>query len=41
MGQETILEGLYQLPAGHYLIWQGATHPKRYWQPTYEPKYQY
>ena len=42
MGQETILEGVYQLPAGHYLIWQaGKITLERYWQPTYEPKYLY
>ncbi|MFZ4827355.1 MAG: asparagine synthase (glutamine-hydrolyzing) [Phototrophicaceae bacterium] len=42
MGHETILEGVYQLPAGHYLIWQGGKLTlERYWQPTYEPKYQH
>jgi asparagine synthase (glutamine-hydrolysing) len=42
MGPETILEGVYQLQGGHYLIWQGGKLTlERYWQPTYEPKYQY
>lgn len=39
MGPETILQGVYQLPAGHIAIWQhGNLHIERYWQPTYEPK---
>lgn len=39
MGPETILQDVYQLPAGHVGIWQaGDLSLKRYWQPTYEPK---
>lgn len=38
-GPQTILQDVYQLPAGHYAIWQGGKLTiERYWQPTYTPK---
>lgn len=41
-GPETIVQGVYQLPAGHYAIWQaGEWVIERYWQPTYTPKLTY
>ncbi len=38
-GPQTILQDVYQLPAGHYALWQnGHLTLSRYWQPTYTPK---
>jgi asparagine synthase (glutamine-hydrolysing) len=38
-GPETILDGVMQLPAAHYAVWEnGNLTITRYWTPEYEPK---
>lgn len=41
MGTDTIIEGVYQLPAGHYAVWEnGEWTVSAYWQPHYIPKHE-
>jgi len=38
MGPGTVLQGVCQLPAAHYAVWQaGELSLHRYWEPHYEP----